>query len=1064
MNLIFLPRSVGKVKGELKIETNKGTLIHQIRGEGEESAYKIKPVIGYTVPLDLEYNLPIKLYNPHNHQLEIKEIYTSEDFLRLDMTEALKSSRYTANTIWKLAVGDEREVIFLKFRAKQPGKYQGFVHIKTNVDTIIVHIEFNVQKNGIHPLTEIINFGTLTKDKEIVSRDIILLNINQYPVSVQSMYVPKQISQLGATFQKNIVIQPESSERVATITFKGTHAKPKIQGGNIYFKTNDTSNEKKGKIKIAYEAIVEHGELKYTPESTSFFIHDKGIQQKTFTVKNTFKVPVYIQDAYTLNDKFEILNFKQQTIQPSKTADLFSIQVNSLEYTEKSKLIIHTNISTVSIDLFAFDGRLKLLKKEDDTNLKNIRFDCFDINMKQQKYYKLVNTNPIPVTLTSWKLQYQRDEQSDFHIQLYKENTPIQSKVVIEPSQHVVMKLSGSAQNTTSTVGKVVLDTNILHMEIPVQFNVMRGELSFSPISEFSNSFPGSIQKRILFVGNTYNRPIEIKRIQSSDKRFKPVLKKMIIPPNEKMNIGYIYYNPGYIKQELNYMLDRNHNRHRSSNDHHFTKVTTPDEMTNYEYRTRLYSTLKKKGLTTAQAMITIDTDLFKTIQIKVHSNLIIPKLHLEETLHFSKVKLGQEKKKYVTIDNPADLPVHVRLEIGCDRKYSLFHPNGYDRNMTRYMNHKDFSIEGEGLIEAVIPPKERILLGPILYTPSTIGLSHAMLYIRNNLTILDKMEIAGVGANGKLEFEHLGQRMGQEIHFDIQSHHIGKFDEEGQFYLKKSGDSKRQTTSDVSSSQKKETIISYTHTFTLKNSGNIDILILKSSVAGQGCSAFGITLHNCKTIHLRPNEQTTYSITYEPDFSQAQFISEIQFMTNKQETLIYPISFTLPEEMLPHLQKYTNKNIKMKWLISSGVVILLSIGAFLLYNRSTPIKEQLPKEMPMKKEIRESPEPLDKPLVKETVLPKEKLKKKKKKKKKVTTQQQPQQQPTKKVEPTKKVTTQQQPIEETKPIVEPTKSIDEPKIVKKIVETTKPIEKPLEETTTKPIVETKKQPIVEST
>ena len=51
--------------------------------------------------------------------------------------------------LWEIMPHQTKSVIFLNFRAQHSGKYQGFVHIKTDRDSLIIHMEFLVSKRCV---------------------------------------------------------------------------------------------------------------------------------------------------------------------------------------------------------------------------------------------------------------------------------------------------------------------------------------------------------------------------------------------------------------------------------------------------------------------------------------------------------------------------------------------------------------------------------------------------------------------------------------------------------------------------------------------------------------------------------------------------------------------------------------------------------------------------------------------------------------------------------------------------------------------------------------------------
>lgn len=72
--------------------------------------------------------------------------------------------------------------INLSFHGTNPGKHTGFVHVRTDVDTLVIPVEVHVIKGGIHRLPELLDFETLTSAKARKEVTLSLLNSTPLPV------------------------------------------------------------------------------------------------------------------------------------------------------------------------------------------------------------------------------------------------------------------------------------------------------------------------------------------------------------------------------------------------------------------------------------------------------------------------------------------------------------------------------------------------------------------------------------------------------------------------------------------------------------------------------------------------------------------------------------------------------------------------------------------------------------------------------------------------------------------------------------------------------------------
>mgnify|MGYP001987443725 CR=1 FL=1 len=87
IQVIFLPRAIGSVDGTLVIQTSSGGYLYQIHGQGIENPYRLHAFVGATVPVGVLYNPAIRIHNPSQSTLHVKEVFTTEGFLHLSLPE-----------------------------------------------------------------------------------------------------------------------------------------------------------------------------------------------------------------------------------------------------------------------------------------------------------------------------------------------------------------------------------------------------------------------------------------------------------------------------------------------------------------------------------------------------------------------------------------------------------------------------------------------------------------------------------------------------------------------------------------------------------------------------------------------------------------------------------------------------------------------------------------------------------------------------------------------------------------------------------------------------------------
>ena len=68
--------------------------------------------------------------------------------------------------MWQIAPRSEKEIIQLSFRGAQPGRFQGYVHVKTDRENMVLPVELHVLRGGLHATPPEVDFGILTSFDE----------------------------------------------------------------------------------------------------------------------------------------------------------------------------------------------------------------------------------------------------------------------------------------------------------------------------------------------------------------------------------------------------------------------------------------------------------------------------------------------------------------------------------------------------------------------------------------------------------------------------------------------------------------------------------------------------------------------------------------------------------------------------------------------------------------------------------------------------------------------------------------------------------------------------------
>ncbi|KAL9643680.1 hypothetical protein ABK040_016132 [Willaertia magna] len=991
INVIFLPRILKRNEGTIIIHTNFGPFIYNVYGGGIENAYNAKPILAHKLPVGADYRKPIYLHNPHqNETLLVKEIYTSEDFLLLSLPDQTTSDKnYNKKnpllSLWRIEPQQTKAIILLNFKATQPKKHTGFIHVNTNRGQFIIPVEFIVSKNGVHRVMDEIDFGTFISQNEKRTRDVVLLNSSPQPVVVSEAYLLSPDPQLKLDFTKNTILQEGTIVNVAKVTYFSQT--PGEFTGKIIFRTNDTSVGKEingvagiagGKIEVPYRARIIHGTLDYRMNNTAFYSGDEKEKVNEIVLMNSFDVPIKFTSADVYDKRFIVEDFTSGFIlQPKEKKKVLSVRYipTDVNLIYKTNLILHTNITRLYVPLYSYHGNLEHFPINSAKGILDVEKINSEINLgilglstRKTHYFTISNPNPVLIKIMNWRVTEMSNKKSSISISYVKSLTleddlssltslkPSKTSETINakyaehkdsfmfamlPNQKVVMKLEIYTPTTDEEQnGFIEFVSQYKSLFIPLKFMCMEGSLSFTNQITFEPSFPGKILKKNIYATNTFSRPITITEIKSNDIRFTPVITNHVVEANNKMNIGHIIFDSSKVPKEKNYMEDDvkgtvNFSKRLSS--------LSAEEFSKYRVRNTLFEELKKNGEINVLGAISIQTDISKQYVLNVSSILEYPKLSTSRIIDFKLTPVGTSSSQYLTVENPSDHPLSLHFMLGnaslakfLQRIVDSITPGNNDEEDKSYT---EFKLHKDGMHSAVIPPHRHASLGPIVFTPKKDSVqSVAYLYIRNNLTVFDIVKLNGVGGTAKLVFDDNGSDL-TNLRFDIKESQLGTWDNYTNRFIQNNQSANNNNSEDKSSSStnnKNELV--FHKKFILINRGNMPITVQSSNIDGMGCFAYGVKLHKCGKFELQPGESTVYKISYKPDFTTAVVDLYLALETD-QGRLSFPIRFTLPYNVLPYFYEIQPISTGQRLFRFIATFVVLTLALYIIFRACRELK-----------------------------------------------------------------------------------------------------------------------------
>ena len=219
VKIIFLPRNANAVTGSLLIKTSVGGFFMAVAGEAKPNRYELVPFTDAELPMGKVYNPPIIVHNPLDVPLQIKEVFTTEKFLHLKLPKgALKEQQAAAVAaggsssggvlplsgrsarMWTIPPRSSKHIINLSFQSHTPGKYNGYIHVKTDRDHLLIPVAVVVLRRSIYAYPREVDFGSLALGAS-AHFPISLLNARESGLAIKSVRVRERDPRLTLTVQ-----------------------------------------------------------------------------------------------------------------------------------------------------------------------------------------------------------------------------------------------------------------------------------------------------------------------------------------------------------------------------------------------------------------------------------------------------------------------------------------------------------------------------------------------------------------------------------------------------------------------------------------------------------------------------------------------------------------------------------------------------------------------------------------------------------------------------------------------------------------------------------------------
>ena len=328
---------------------------------------------------------------------------------------------------------------------------------------------------------------------------------------------------------------------------------------------------------------------------------------------------------------------------------------------------------------------------------------------RRQKFIYLINKNEKPIVLNNIIIDYNcmdflvdfegyeyfgnGDEPSNIkypkkgelfeRLKNYESNEPITFPIHPNTAAKFSINLIANENINIGLVKSTITFYygNEFKFILSLNTTIIKGNINLSPvIYKFEPSFPGLYQKKIIYTKSSFNFPLNIISVTSSDERIIPQQLSDKIVPKNKTALIEVSFDPSktyFIKEDLN-QFELN-----------MSNILTYRELYLWKAKEKFFNKLGSTGRTEINANVTVTTSIDKG-DINFKSFLIKPNLSKKEEINFGLTQIGKPINAYVEGINPSDKMLLIKLilaneHFGDVNNNSMF--NEKDRNLLEKNN-----------------------------------------------------------------------------------------------------------------------------------------------------------------------------------------------------------------------------------------------------------------------------------------------------------------------------------------------------------------------------------------
>lgn len=890
LTIQLFPRWIGVATTYLVLNTSTGQAFYVFKAFIQPSPYLIHELV-----ITSQESATLEIYNPMDSPMFIVDVFKHPSNSPLKVPSFWQFSKcrtISAGSIGKLTVVGTNATT---------GEVLGMVVVMTNGQKFAVPV--TVKSLGLHLTPEKVNFGVVTTLDVRHLVPLVASNYHKKPITVLNITASHESVQV---LTHKDVIQPWSvEEHLADLIFQPI--------GEAFVRGFLTIVTNLSTLRVSFQGFSGIGFVNYDAKVLTFSQNEMKQPAKSlvFSIANLTS-QIRLLSAYSQTPGLSISALNPNQTISSHPKSIFKVQVNELvPVPQYSFVVLETALGAISLPVW----------------FQKLPFTCVNVLTKKPcGWENSVDLGTLPVNETKghkmkWcngmvmPLQLRANARGNGHI----------VRLGLRNSSEIVDLIDSEGRSTLFypiNLGEcIILDIVVITTDnepgitaqIRLNQYIFNYQLTWKPLTGEITVLPHSVELENVFIGKAIELPILIEHTFSQNLALTQAYTNLpglhfrriqqFVPPSTPTNVWNIRY-PWTVHsmKPVNYSV-----------------VVTIHEVKEWQDR-------QAENSKTVEGLVTLQTDLIESIKIPITAQFRQPKLAVK-SIDFGVVGVGEVYKRYIRVTNVGDEWIHVQLLLLWGKPSVHVINIGYvmeamsstaapiDSEQWKNKGNQCFYLSSEAREIIKLKSRETAILGPVLFLTGEIEKQDFSLYIRNNLTFFEEVELRGSGAAVQLS---LIQGNNTSMEFDLSE--------------------------DVKALSKTWKPV-FTRKFTLQNRGNQLTFIKGLMLNGQFCAFHEFEVLNCNEEQiLPPNATFDIYIRLRPTFSTLHSSIDLWILTSNGE-FKWPISMQLPAEGgLPEEPLIFQCVSVLSGLLMTFVGMLLTLLGDCIHSRSK-LLPLLPKE-----------------------------------------------------------------------------------------------------------------------